>query len=110
MIQQKLLFTKSDELAIILVGTHGTANNLNDADPDNYQHVTVLHTLAKPNLNFLELIDTIDIESAGDIIDGLLVGMELIVNRVKKLKFDKRIFLVTDGGSPIVDDPDAFQQ
>jgi ATP-dependent DNA helicase 2 subunit 2 len=111
MVQQKLLFTKQDELAIVLVGTNETNNVLNENDPDSYQHVSVLRPLGKPDLSFLELIDSIDIEPAeGDVIDGLLVAMEMIHTRVKKLKFTKRIFLVTDAAGPIVNDPQAAEQ
>lgn len=42
------------------------------------------------------------------VIDGLLVAMAVIKERVKKLKFAKRIFLVTDVAGPINDDPDAM--
>jgi hypothetical protein len=42
------------------------------------------------------------------VIDGLLVAMAVIKERVKKLKFAKRIFLVTDVAGTINDDPDAM--
>src|SRR4051812_9590278 len=97
MIQQKLLFTKRDELGVVLVGTKKTENPLNDEVGEGYEHVTVLNTLKVPDLEMLESVDNIDCQdSEGDVIDGLLVAMAVIKERVKKLKFSKRIFLVTD--------------
>ena len=34
-------------------------------------------------------------------VDGVVVAMGVIIARVKKLKFTKRIWLITDGGSEI---------
>lgn len=56
MIQQKLLFKNQDELGIVLMGTEGTDNALNEEDAEAYQHVTVMHPLKRPDLQVLELI------------------------------------------------------
>jgi len=55
-IQQKLLFTKQDELGLVLVGTDDTDNALAAEDPGSYEHVTVLQQLQKPDLKMLETI------------------------------------------------------
>ena len=45
----------------------------------------------------------------GDCIDALLVAMHMLHARVGKLRFQKRIFLITDCAAPIVDDPAAME-
>lgn len=58
------LFTKQDEMSIILVGTKRTENPLNDEDSSSYKHVSVFKTLAVPNIQLLESIDEIEAEPA----------------------------------------------
>jgi hypothetical protein len=55
-IQQKLLFTKQDELGIVLLGTDETENELNQEDAESYQHVSIFQPLQKPDLRLLESI------------------------------------------------------
>jgi len=112
MIQQKLLFTKQDEMAIILLGTEETENALNEEDPESYQHICVLKQLQVPDLNLLEAINSIEASSSaeGDCVDAILVAMHLLHARVGKLRFQKRIYLITDGAAPILDDPEAMQR
>lgn len=104
LISQKLLFgAKQDEVALVLAGTDATDNNLNQQTGD-YEHITELRSLARADLDFLTLVDTINNEDGeADIVDAILVGMEVIVSRVKKLKFAKRIFVITDAAAPIHD-------
>jgi hypothetical protein len=42
---------------------------------------------------------------SGTVIDAVLVAMAMLKTRVKKLKFAKRIFLITDAAGAIGDDP-----
>jgi hypothetical protein len=55
-IQRKLLFTKQDELCILLLGTEDTENALHEEDNDSYHHVRVFKSLQKPDLAMLESI------------------------------------------------------
>lgn len=137
MIQQKLLFApKQDEMALITFGSRVTNNKLHtqilqqmrgdqqndamhDADDElqcsQYEHINVLRELKRPDLSLLKLIDSIQCDNSssckqGDWVDALLVAMEMISSRVKKLKFTKRIYLVTNGAMHIIDDAQALQQ
>lgn len=108
MIQQKLLFTKRDEMGLVLVGTNETANILHD-ESGGYDNIRIERDIAVPNLEFLESVDGIESEtSQGDVIDGLLVAMTMINRRVKALKFTKRIFLITDAAGEIQFDQEQF--
>ena len=101
------------ELGIVLVGTEETSNDLalEAGDDESYQHVTVLKPLQKPDLTMLESISSIEASTCtrGDCIDAILVAMHILHARVGKLRFQKRIFLVTDAAAPIVNDPDAME-
>eukprot|EP00455_Lapot_gusevi_P048048 TRINITY_DN6592_c0_g2_i3.p1 TRINITY_DN6592_c0_g2~~TRINITY_DN6592_c0_g2_i3.p1 ORF type:complete len:729 (-),score=150.15 TRINITY_DN6592_c0_g2_i3:21-2207(-) len=102
MIQQKLLFTKQDEMGLVLMGTNETANALNEENPDEYMHISVQRDVSLPKLDFLESVDTIDCEDAeADVIDALIVAMKMIIDRVGKYKFTKRIFLITNAAMEI---------
>lgn len=63
MIQQKLLFTRQDELGLVLVGTDETENDLAAEEGGSYEHVTVLKQLQKPDLQMLETIKSVRDES-----------------------------------------------
>lgn len=93
MIQQKLLYTKQDEMSIVVVGTQEASNPLyEEAEGEGYGNITVLSPMGLPKLNLLEKVEQIECEdcTSGDIIDGLTVGMAIIDARVQKLKFSKR--------------------
>ena len=49
-------------------------------------------------------------ESQGDLLNALMVALDLLHKRTAKKKYSKRLFLVTDGGSPIagVEDVDPI--
>jgi len=111
MMQQKLLHPKQDEMGLVLCGTQDTSNDLNSELGEGYENISVRRAIAKPDLDMLEDVDNIVSEPAeGDVISALLVAMGMVKDRVKKLKFQKRIFLITDAAGEIVDDEDAFEQ
>lgn len=60
-IQQKLLFPRQDELGLVLCGTKGTNNQLNEAQ-DGFEHVTVFSQLESPTVKMLEKIEDIETE------------------------------------------------
>jgi len=112
LLQQKLLFPKSDEFSIITVGSDETDNELNrQAGEGEYENISVLKTLMRAELDHLTIIDTIDTSnSSGDVINALLVAMQMLHDRVKHYKFTKRIWLFTDAAGEILDDPAGFDQ
>lgn len=93
LLQQKLLFSKKDEVALILFGTKDTENELAEGNPGQYLHVSVRHPLEVPTLDFLTSIDDIKCEeNEGDWTDALIVAMTLFNNC--KGKAVRRMFLV----------------
>ena len=89
-------------MGVVLFGTKETNNYLNDTMGDSeYKNVTSFHNLEKINLNFFRRIDEIAVENQtqkpGDLMDGLIVGIDMLSRHCGNKKFKKRIFLITDG-------------
>jgi ATP-dependent DNA helicase 2 subunit 2 len=102
LLQQKLLFSRQDEIGLVLFGTKETDNPLSE---DGYQHITVKRDIAPPDLDLLKTIESIAPEGEeGDFIDALIVGMDLLIHNTAGRKFEKRIFLVTDAGCSVNND------
>ncbi|EGC29713.1 hypothetical protein DICPUDRAFT_158675 [Dictyostelium purpureum] len=97
--QQKLIYSKKDELGLVLIGTKGTKNNLQD---DGYQHITVASDIEEPSIETLKYLENLGPgESKGDVIDSLIVAMDMLIKRTENKKYQKRIFLVTNAKDPI---------
>ncbi|KYQ93240.1 ATP-dependent DNA helicase [Tieghemostelium lacteum] len=97
--QQKLIYGKKDELGLVLIGTKDTKNNL---QKDGYQHITVVCDIEEPKIETLKFLDNLGPgQSRGDIIDALIVGMDMLIQKTDSKKYQKRIFLVTNAQDPI---------
>ena len=50
-------------------------------------------------------VDDITFHGAdGDVVDGLVVAMDMLIDHCGKKKYQKRVFLVTEGGNEVDDD------
>ncbi|CAK4080421.1 unnamed protein product [Aphanomyces euteiches] len=102
-VNQKLLFRKNDEVGIVMYGTEGTDNQLH-GDEDEYKNVTVLSTINPVTLDLAKQIQTLEpasVETPADILDGMIVGLDLIIRRTEKKKYDKRLIVITDAATRI---------
>ena len=103
LIQQKLLFSKNHALGIVLFGTEETENDLN-AQMGGYENITVASALEVPSLNLVRFMDQIQTTpQSADFVDALVVGVDMLVSFCGKKKYNKRIFLITDGNSKVND-------
>ena len=88
-------------MGVVLTGTKETDNHLADTIPGQYQNVHAFRAIEKLNLDALRGIDEINcadrVATKGDILDGLIVGMDMIARHCGTKKYKKRIFLITDG-------------
>lgn len=87
---------------MILFGTADTNNALADRlQSKEYQNVTTARALSKIDLEFFRDLETYTAEDEmakkGDMMDGLIVGIDMINNFCGTKKYKKRIFLITDG-------------
>eukprot|EP01027_Heterolobosea_sp_BB2_P011696 GEZU01017016.1.p1 GENE.GEZU01017016.1~~GEZU01017016.1.p1 ORF type:complete len:317 (+),score=61.01 GEZU01017016.1:129-1079(+) len=107
LVQMKIRYHPKDEVGLVLVGTKGTKNQLNEEYKDEYKNVTVAHPVDTVNLELYRSIEAISAEGAnGDVVDGIIVATDMIFNRTKKMKgkHSKRIFIITDAGNDMKTD------
>lgn len=97
-LQRKMFSQSKDEIALVLFGTEGTANDL--ADHDNYQHVTLAQPLGLVSWELLHYVEN-DIQpsnTSGDFLDAIVVAVDHLVRTVqgKKGFGTKRIVLFSN--------------
>lgn len=94
LIRQKLLFSaKRDNIGIILAGA-----SLNDSD--DYPYIDLYQELQCPSIEMIHRLDDISAtqgKQRADIISCLNMAIDEFVVKYKKLKWNKKIFLITDG-------------
>ena len=94
LIRQKLLFSaKKDQIGIILVGS--------DSETNDAEYIEIVHNLSNPiiqDIHNLKNIKTSN-EDKGDIFESIDIAIDVFIETYKKLKWVKKIFLITDGES-----------
>ena len=95
LIRSKLLFNvKRDQIGIILMGK--------DGDENEAENVNIHTELDFPSIELLDRLNTIeaeDEEDKGDIFFTLDFAIDEFVAKYGKKKWEKKIFLITDGES-----------
>ena len=90
LIRTKLLFNvKRDQIGIILMGKQGEEDNIN-----------IYTDLDFPNLEMLDRLNSIEAEDEddnGDIFSCLDFALDEFIAKYGKKKYEKKIFLITDG-------------
>ncbi|KAK3822012.1 MAG: SPOC like C-terminal domain-containing protein [Linnemannia elongata] len=94
---------KTVYVSVILVGSDVTNNDLatKDDDGEEYQHVDVLQPLGVATLDLMKGVQN-DVElgeNAGDCMDALIVALDMMTKFCKKLKYEKKIYILTDSYS-----------
>ncbi|KAI1772362.1 ATP-dependent DNA helicase II subunit 2 [Hypoxylon cercidicola] len=100
---------KTWTVGVIGVRTNESSNPLQDQD--GYENISILQELGPMNLTSLhslqDLIKVSDTES-GDSISAIILATDMIEEFTKKLKYKRKIVLVTDGEGSV--DPDDFDE
>ena len=101
-LKSKAQFAPRDEVALVLLGTEDTDNELFEQAGD-YEHVTVaapLDVVTAPLLkNYARELVASPIES--DFLNGLVVALDLLKRRTSGRAWRRRLVLLTDGSSAI---------
>ncbi|KAF9103343.1 ATP-dependent DNA helicase II subunit 2 [Mortierella sp. GBA35] len=91
---------KTVYVSVILVSSDVTNNDLATFDENgaDYQHVDVLQPLGVATLELMKGVqnDVAIGEHAGDCMDGLIVALDMMTKFCKKLKYEKKIYILTD--------------
>ncbi|KAF9433138.1 ATP-dependent DNA helicase II subunit 2 [Entomortierella beljakovae] len=96
---------KTVYVSVILVGSDITNNDLASVDENgaDYQFVDVLQPLGVARLDLMKGIqDDVKLgETMGDYMDGLIVALDMMTKFCKKLKYEKKIYILTDAFAEI---------
>ena len=72
---------------------------------DEYLNVICKQQFGPIEPKFLRNLETIDAEyvqqPGGDILDGLIVGLDMLCKFIGTKRYRKRVFLITDGNKPV---------
>ncbi|KAI2624034.1 ATP-dependent DNA helicase II subunit 2 [Hypomontagnella submonticulosa] len=102
---------KTWTVGVVGVRTDETNNPLQDQQGDGYENISILRELGPMDLTSLrslqDLVRPSNTES-GDCISAIVLAVEMIERFTKKLKFKRKIILVTDGEGSV--DPDDFDE
>ncbi|ESW31064.1 hypothetical protein PHAVU_002G205800 [Phaseolus vulgaris] len=102
LVQKKLVFSKNDEVGIVLFGTEDTDNELT-TEVGGYQHVVVLKNTKVVDGDIVEALQHLPRGTTdGDFVDAVIVGMNLLIKKFGQTnKGKKRICLITNAQCPI---------
>jgi len=109
LIEQQLLYgAKQTIMSIVTFGSDSTDNPLNEKHGGGYDNIHSFHPFEKVGIDLLRDVDSIEpsAQEESDWINGLLVGIDMITEEVGTKKFKKRVFLITDGESELMDADD----
>ncbi|GMP42985.1 hypothetical protein CsSME_00012534 [Camellia sinensis var. sinensis] len=110
LVQKKLIYSKNDEVGVVLFGTEDTDNELTN-EVGGYEHVVVLRHIKVVDGDVVEALQKLPRGTvAGDCIlclldlDAIVVGMDMLIKKFGPTnKGKKRLCLVTNALSPIKD-------
>lgn len=93
----KVIHAKTDAFGLALMGTAATDNECARA-MSGYEHISIMGEMGPVKANRIESVCSIQVEDGqADAIDALVVVSDALVRYVRKLKWSKRIMLVSDG-------------
>ncbi|KAK3900112.1 ATP-dependent DNA helicase [Staphylotrichum tortipilum] len=98
---------KTWTVGVVGINTDDTDNPQNTKGLDGYDHISVLQGLGPMTMSSLrELRSAIRPSNCygGDAISAIVVALTMIEEFTKKLKYTRRVILVTNGESPIDED------
>lgn len=113
LLNTKILFHGKDAIGLFAHGTEGTDNLLANTEEHEgqYQHVTELHKMGPVSSRTLRALNGVaDLASEqADLVDSMTIGMYAVIQHTGKLKWAKRIIVITDGTSPATADDEEIQ-
>ncbi|KAL8706930.1 MAG: hypothetical protein Q9201_000090 [Fulgogasparrea decipioides] len=102
---------KTTTLGVIGLRTDDTANELQNEE--SFQNISVLQEISNillPELKELRRRITLSNTTNGDAISAVVIAIQMITKYCKKLKYKRKIILVTDARGPLDADPDSVTE
>ncbi|KAJ9154876.1 ATP-dependent DNA helicase II subunit 2 [Pleurostoma richardsiae] len=90
-----------------VVGLRTDETNNTMGDTDGYENISILQPIGPMSMSSLRNLQTVIKPSEtdnGDAVSAIVIALEMIEGYTKKLKYKRRIILVTDGRGPIDSD------
>ncbi|THU63792.1 hypothetical protein C4D60_Mb01t19570 [Musa balbisiana] len=95
LVQKKLIFSKSDEVGIVLFGTEDTNNEL-EKEVGGYEHVVVLRDIRVVDDDAVVVLKNLP-RGTFPVLDAIVVGMDMLIKKFGVSdKGKKRLYLITD--------------
>ncbi|TYG44370.1 hypothetical protein ES288_D11G092700v1 [Gossypium darwinii] len=104
LVEKKLIFSKYDELGVVVFGTEESKNDLT-TEVGGYQNITVLQDIKVVDGDLVDTLQKLPRGRVdGDFLDAIVVGMDMLIKKYKDLhKGKKRLCLITNAIHPIKD-------
>ena len=102
---------KTAMLGVIGLRTDGTANEL--GQEESFENISVLQEISNillPDLKQLHSKIRLSQKVNGDAISAIVIAVQMITKHCKKLKYKRKIVLITDGKAPLDADPDSVAE
>ncbi|XP_019447234.1 PREDICTED: ATP-dependent DNA helicase 2 subunit KU80-like isoform X1 [Lupinus angustifolius] len=111
LMQKKLIYTKYDEVGIVLFGTKDTNNDLT-MEVGGYRHVAVLRNIKVVDGDIVEALQELPRGTTnGDFLDAVIVGMDMLIKKFGETnKGKKRLCLITNAQYPIKDSNEGTKE
>jgi ATP-dependent DNA helicase 2 subunit 2 len=96
---------KSNLAGVVGLRTDGTDNDL--SEEEHYQHISILQPLDQvlmPQLRELRESLQVSETDTGDTISAIVIAVQMILQKCKKLQYIRRIILITDARAPMLTD------
>ncbi|KOM31301.1 hypothetical protein LR48_Vigan01g085600 [Vigna angularis] len=102
LVQKKMIYSKNDEVGIVLFGAEDTDNELT-TEVGGYQHVVVLKKIKVVDGDIHEALQQLPRGTTdGDFLDAVIVGMDMLIKKFDQTnKGKKRLCLITNAQCPI---------
>ncbi|KAI4356806.1 hypothetical protein L6164_000794 [Bauhinia variegata] len=104
LVEKKLIYSKYDEVGVVLFGTRETDNELTK-EVGGYQHVMVLKNIKVVDGDIVDALQQLPRGTTdGDFLDAVIVGMDMLIKKYGETnKGKKRLCLITNAQCPIKD-------
>ncbi|KAL8873132.1 MAG: hypothetical protein Q9174_001348 [Haloplaca sp. 1 TL-2023] len=102
---------KTAMLGVIGLRTDGTANELEQEE--SFENISVLQEISNillPDLKQLHSKIRLSQTVKGDAISAIVIAIQMITKQCKKLKYKRKIILITDGKAPLDADPESVAE
>ncbi|XVF79890.1 hypothetical protein PTKIN_Ptkin15bG0027000 [Pterospermum kingtungense] len=104
LVEKKLIYSKNDEMGVVVVGTEETNNDLKK-EVGGYDNIVVLQDIKVVDGDLIDTLQKLPRGTVnGDFLDAIVVGMDMLIKRYKDIyKGKKRLCLITNAIHPIKD-------